>query len=98
MFSILFRFMCVQPEQCGGQGTGKSPAESLGLEQISVSLSVQYNIFFTRMIVTTVLHGVTQCVTQWDIIRKSRGGIMVNVVPREVPRHNIHQDTSKAFS
>ena len=23
---------------------------------------------------------------------------MVNVVPREVPRHNIHHDTSSAFS
>ena len=34
---------------------------------------------------------------QWYIIWKSRGGIMVNGVPREVPRHSIHHDTPKAF-
>ena len=34
---------------------------------------------------------------QWYIIWKSRGGIMVNGVPREVPRHSIHHDTPNAF-
>ena len=33
----------------------------------------------------------------WYIIWKSRGDIMVNGVPREVPRHSIHYDTPKAF-
>ena len=29
---------------------------------------------------------------------KNLGGIMVNVVPWDLPRHNIHLDTSSAFS
>ena len=33
---------------------------------------------------------------EWDIISKSRGGILVNGVPREVPNY-IHHDTPKAF-
>ena len=36
---------------------------------------------------TAVLQILLHCTTlHWDIIWKSRGGIMVNIVPREVPR------------